>query len=120
MKHRYGMNAAAVEGKLVDIVVQDRAGNARAVKAEPGMSLMEVIRDNAFDELMALCGGSCSCATCHVYIQPAFLAALPPMSELENDLLDGGDRRDEGSRLACQIPITPALDGLRVVIASDD
>jgi ferredoxin, 2Fe-2S len=87
------MNAAAVEGKWVDIVVQDRAGNERAVKAEPGMSLMEVIRDNAFDELMALCGGSCSCGTCHVYIQRAFLAALPPMSELENDLLDSSSSR---------------------------
>lgn len=112
------MNAAA-ERKLVDIVVQDRAGNERAVRAEPGMSLMEVIRDNGFDELMALCGGCCSCATCHVHIDPAFQAALPPMSDLENDLLDSSDRRDDGSRLACQIPITPALDGLRVAIASE-
>lgn len=112
--------AAVVEKKLVDIVVQDRAGNESAVEAKPGMSLMEVIRDNGFDELMALCGGCCSCATCHVHIDPAFLDALPPMSELENDLLSGSDRRNERSRLACQIPITSALDGLRVQIAPEE
>ena len=111
---------AAVEKNVVDIVVQDRAGNERAVQAEPGMSLMEVIRDNGFDELLALCGGSCSCATCHVHVNPAFLAALPPMGELENDLLDSSDVRAQGSRLACQIPITPALAGLRVAIAPEE
>lgn len=114
------MKAAAVERKVVDIVVRDRAGNERAVKAEPGMSLMEVIRDNGFDELLALCGGCCSCATCHVHIEPALQDTLPPMSELENDLLDSSDRRDERSRLACQIPVTAALDGLRVAIALED
>lgn len=114
------MNARAeVESKLVDIVVQDRAGNERAVEGQSGMSLMEVIRDN-FDELLALCGGCCSCATCHVHVDPAFLDALPPMSELENDLLDSSDRRNERSRLACQIPITPELNGLRVAIAPED
>ncbi len=111
---------AAVETHLVDIVIQDRAGNAREVEAESGMSLMEVIRDNGFDELLALCGGCCSCGTCHVHIDPAFLAALPPMSEIENDLLDSSDRRDERSRLACQIPITRVLDGLRVAIAPEE
>ncbi|HEY0685795.1 MAG TPA: 2Fe-2S iron-sulfur cluster-binding protein [Steroidobacter sp.] len=110
----------AVETQLVDILIQDRAGNERSVTAEPGTSLMEAIRDNGFDELMALCGGSCSCATCHVHVNPAFLETLPPMSELENDLLDSSDRRDERSRLACQIPITTALDGLRVAIAPED
>lgn len=105
---------------MVDIVIQNRGGAVRAVEAESGMSLMEVIRDNGFDEVMALCGGSCSCATCHVHINPAFLAALPPMSDLENDLLDSSDRRDERSRLACQIRITPALDGLRIAIAPED
>jgi 2Fe-2S ferredoxin len=114
------MKEISVETQLIDIVIQDRAGNVHAVAAESGMSLMEVIRDNGFDELMALCGGSCSCATCHVHIDPAFLTVLPPVSELENDLLDSSDRRDERSRLACQVPITPALDGLRVAIAPED
>jgi len=111
---------AAVETQLIEIVIQDRAGNARAVEAESGMSLMEAIRDNGFDELLALCGGSCSCGTCHVHIDPAFLAALPPMGEVERELLDGSDCRNEGSRLACQIPITPELAGLRVEIAPEE
>lgn len=111
---------AVLESNVVDIVVQDRAGNKRAVKASLGMTLMEVIRDNGFDELMALCGGCCSCATCHVHVEERFVDELPPMSELENDLLDSSDRRNERSRLACQIPITAALDGLRVAIAPED
>ena len=65
---------------------------------------MEVIRDAGIDELLALCGGCCSCATCHVHVDPDFAARLPPMSEDENDLLDSSDDRDETSRLSCQIP----------------
>jgi 2Fe-2S ferredoxin len=81
---------------------------------------MEVIRDEGFDELLALCGGCCSCATCHVYIDPAFAGALPAMSEDENDLLDSSDNRNETSRLSCQVPVTADLEGLKVTIAPED
>ena len=102
------------------ITVIDRSGNARDVQADNGLSLMEVIRDNGFDELLALCGGCCSCATCHVYIAPEFAGNLPAMSEDENDLLDSTDNRDERSRLSCQVPVTDALNGLQVTIAPED
>lgn len=102
------------------ITVIDRSGNARDVSAENGLSLMEVIRDNGFDELLALCGGCCSCATCHVYVDSDFGGELPGMSEDENDLLDSTDSRNEQSRLSCQIPVTDALDGLTVTIAPED
>jgi 2Fe-2S ferredoxin len=69
---------------------------------------------------LALCGGCCSCATCHVHVDPDFAALLPPMSEDENDLLDSSDHRNETSRLSCQIHLTAALDGLRVTIAPED
>jgi 2Fe-2S ferredoxin len=81
---------------------------------------MEVIRENGFDELLALCGGCCSCATCHVYVDPEFADRLPPMSDDENDLLDSSDHRTERSRLSCQIPFSAGLAGLRVQIAPED
>jgi len=97
-----------------------RNGEARDVQAENGLSLMEVIRDNGFDELMALCGGCCSCATCHVFIDAGFADKVPTMSEDENDLLDSTDSRNDQSRLSCQIPVSDALDGLTVTIAPED
>jgi ferredoxin, 2Fe-2S len=102
------------------ITVIDRSGTARDVSADNGLSLMEVIRDNGFDELLALCGGCCSCATCHVYVDAEFDGALPTMSEDENDLLDSTDSRNAQSRLSCQIPVSDALNGLTVTIAPED
>ncbi|BBD96600.1 ferredoxin [Sphingobium amiense] len=102
------------------LIVVNRAGEEQEIDGETGLSVMEVIRDHGFDELLALCGGCCSCATCHVYVDPAFAGALPPMSEDENDLLDSSDHRNETSRLSCQVQLTGALDGLRVTIAPED
>jgi ferredoxin, 2Fe-2S len=105
---------------MAKITVIDRSGARREVQADNGLSLMEVIRDNGFDELLALCGGCCSCATCHVHIDPAYTDKLPAMSEDENDLLDSTDSRDENSRLSCQVSVSDALDGLVVTIAEED
>jgi len=102
------------------LIVTTREGDTREVEAQSGLSVMEAIRDNGFDELLALCGGCCSCATCHVHVDPAFAALLPPMSRDEDDLLDSSDDRDETSRLSCQIPFEDALDGLKVRIAAED
>lgn len=102
------------------LVVVTRDGSERAVEGEIGLSVMEVIRENGFDELLALCGGCCSCATCHVQVDPEWQDRLPPMSEDENDLLDSSDHRNESSRLSCQLPFTADLDGLRVTIAPED
>jgi ferredoxin, 2Fe-2S len=102
------------------LIIVNREGQETSVDGEAGLSVMEVIRDAGFDELLALCGGCCSCATCHVYADPAFAATLPAMSEDENDLLDSSDNRTAESRLSCQIPFSEALDGLRVTIAPED
>ena len=102
------------------LTVVTREGEERTVEAAAGLSVMEAIRDNGFDELLALCGGCCSCATCHVHVDPAFADKLPPMSADEDDLLDSSDDRDERSRLSCQIPFTDDLDGLKVTIAKED
>ena len=102
------------------LTVITREGTESTVEGDAGLSVMEVIRDAGFDELLALCGGCCSCATCHVQIDPAFADKLPKMSEDENDLLDSSDFRTEYSRLSCQIPFGDGLDGLRVTIAPED
>ena len=102
------------------LIVTTRSGETREVEAASGLTVMEAIRDNGFDELLALCGGCCSCATCHVHVDPEFAALLPQMTADEDDLLDSSDDRDATSRLSCQIPFTEALDGLRVRIAEED
>lgn len=105
---------------MTKVTIISRNGEGREVEAENGLSLMEVIRDNGFDELLALCGGCCSCATCHVHIDPAFTDRLPKMSSDEDDLLDSTDHRDDTSRLSCQIPVSDDLNGLIVTIAPED
>lgn len=102
------------------LIVVTRDGTEHAVQAEAGQSIMQIIRDSGFDELQALCGGCCSCATCHVYVDPAFAGRLPAAGSDENDLLDGSDERKETSRLSCQLTFSDAVDGLRVTIAPED
>lgn len=102
------------------LIVVTREGEEREIEGEAGLSVMEVIRDAGIDELLALCGGCCSCATCHVHVDPAFAGQLPPMGEDENDLLDSSDDRNEFSRLSCQLPFDDSLDGLKVTIAAED
>ena len=102
------------------LIVVTREGEEREIDGEAGLSVMEVIRDAGIDEILALCGGCCSCATCHIHVDPDFAAKLPPMSEDENDLLDSSSDRGETSRLSCQIELTDALDGLKVTVAAED
>ena len=102
------------------LIVTTREGETSEIDVEDGLTVMEAIRDNGFDELLALCGGCCSCATCHVHVDPAFADQLPAMSEDEDDLLESTEHRNATSRLACQIPFAPALDGLKVTIAPED
>lgn len=101
------------------LIVVTREGEEREVIGEAGLSVMEVIREAGIDELLAICGGCCSCATCHVHVDPAFAAKLPAISTDEDDLLDSV-ARDATSRLSCQLQFTSALDGLRVTIPAED
>ncbi len=102
------------------LIVVTRDGTETAVEGREGLSVMEVIRDNGFDELLALCGGCCSCATCHVHVDESWLGKLPPMAGDEDDLLDISDFREANSRLSCQLTFGADLDGLRVRIAPED
>lgn len=102
------------------IQVTTRDGQTRAIEGTVGVSVMENIRDAGIDELLALCGGCMSCATCHVYVDDADLARLPANSEDEEGLLEGSSHRTVASRLSCQIPLSSDLNGLRVRIAPED
>ena len=105
---------------MAKLIVATRDGTEHEIEGQAGLSVMEIIRDAGFDELLALCGGCCSCATCHVHVDAAFADKVAPMGEDENDLLDSSDHRDESSRLSCQLAFSDALDGLKVTIAKED
>lgn len=100
--------------------VTTRDGAAKTVDGEAGLSAMDVLRSQGFDEVLAPRGGCCSCATCHVCANARLARVLPPMSADEDDLLSGSDHRTRQSRLSCQIPFVAALDGLIVTIAPED
>jgi len=102
------------------LTVVNRDGEESTIEVEDGLTVMEAIHDNGFDELLALCGGCCSCATCHIHVDAEAMDKLPAMSEDEDDLLESSDHRHETSRLSCQIPFTADLDGLKVTIAPED
>jgi 2Fe-2S ferredoxin len=105
---------------MATLVVTTREGREDRLKAANGVSVMEIIRAGGIDEVEAVCGGGCSCATCHVYVDDAFLGLLPKIQRDEDDLLDGSSHRTAASRLSCQILFGPHLDELRVTIAPAD
>lgn len=101
------------------LIVVTRDGEEREIDGEAGLSVMEVIRDAGIDELLALCGGCCSCATCHVYVEVAG-EALPPLGLDEDDLLDSSAYRTDRSRLACQLAVRDMGARCRIRIAPED
>ena len=100
--------------------VTTRDGDTREIEGREGLSIMEILRDNGIDEVFALCGGCCSCATCHVHVEEDRFTSLPPMSDDENDLLDRSSHRQGNSRLSCQLPWSDDFDGLHVTVAPEE
>jgi 2Fe-2S ferredoxin len=99
--------------------VIDRDGTERELEAPSGATLMEPLRDMD-DGVAAICGGMCSCATCHVYVDAEWLAKLPAAMSDESDMLGDLTSRRENSRLSCQIVLNDALSGLKVSIAPEE
>ena len=95
----------------------DPDGATHTVEAEIGWSVMETAMKHAISGIIASCGGSCACATCHVYVDEAWLDKLKPPSLEESDMIDTAIDVQPNSRLSCQIKITNELDGLIVRIA---
>ena len=89
-------------------------GRPSEVEAVPGDSIMETAIDNDIDGIVAECGGACSCATCHVYIDDGWLDKLPAPDSLEDGMLDCVIDRRPNSRLSCQIRVSDEIDGIVV------
>ena len=89
-------------------------GEETTVDAKEGMSVMQTAVNNGVDGIVAECGGACSCATCHVYVEPEWFDKLPEAQAMEKEMLDFVMSPQPTSRLSCQIKVTAELDGLVV------
>ena len=95
-------------------------GKEITIEARDGDSVMETAVRNGVKGIIAECGGACACATCHVFVDEAFMDKVGEAGPLEDDMLDGSaEERNSCSRLSCQIKMSADLDGLRVRIASE-
>ncbi len=98
------------------IYVTDRDGKEHELEGLEGWRVMEIIRDYGLP-IKAECGGACSCATCHVYVDPEWVDKLYPKTDEEEDMLDEAMEVEDNSRLSCQILMEEKFDGLKVTLA---
>jgi enolase-phosphatase E1 len=110
---------AQTVGKTASFILETRNGTRQEIAGKTGVSLMKLIRRAGVEELVAQCGGSCACATCHVYLTLPQGVAAPSADAGEMRMLATASHRGIGSRLACQIKFDDAFDGMEVVIASE-
>ncbi len=104
---------------MARMVVVDRDGKEHEIEARAGLKIMEVLRELDYG-VAAICGGLCSCATCHIYVDPAWTARLPAPQSDELELLrELSDYKEPVSRLSCQVEFTEQLSGIKVGIAPD-
>jgi len=103
---------------MVQIRFIDAAGATHDVEAETGVSLMQVALDNGIEGIIAECGGACSCATCHCYVEEVWLEKVTPASDIEKDMLEFVAVPQANSRLSCQIVVDESLEGLVVNVPS--
>jgi 2Fe-2S ferredoxin len=100
--------------------VTDRDGQVHEVEGRPGLKIMETLREFDYG-VTAICGGLCSCATCHILVAPEWMPKLPAPQGDEKELLVELQNYEAGrSRLSCQVDFTESLDGLELTIAADE
>jgi 2Fe-2S ferredoxin len=99
---------------MAKITYIDHHGASRTVEAENGSTVMENAIKNSIPGIEAECGGACACATCHVYVDEAWVEIVGKPSPMEEDMLDFGFDVKSNSRLSCQIKVSNELDGLIV------
>jgi len=104
---------------LISISVKDLDGQIHELQAHEGDSLMEALREHEWG-VPAICGGLCSCGTCHVYLDTEWQNKFPPSDSDEQDLLDVFDSAKPSSRLSCQMHLKAAHDGLKLEIAPEE
>jgi len=99
---------------MATITYIDFDGNERVIEAKNGETVMEVAVKNSVPGIDADCGGACACATCHVYVDPAFMDKVGQPEDMEQSMLDFAENVKPNSRLSCQITVSDSLDGLSV------
>ncbi len=104
---------------MAKVIVTDRDGVTHEVEAETGSPLMYSLRDLDYG-VEAICGGVCSCATCHVFVDPEWVGRLPARDQDEEELLEELENFQPNSRLSCQIEFNADLDGMPVTIAPEE
>ena len=104
---------------MADLVIVDGQGREHRVDGRVGVSVMETLREFEYG-VAAICGGMCSCATCHVWVDEAWVERLPPRQGDEVEMLRELTSFRPTSRLSCQVQFTEALSGLRVEVAPDE
>jgi 2Fe-2S ferredoxin len=119
-EHARPSTTAADDTAMARLNVIDRDGNEHEVVAQPGVSVMEVLRDQGDFGVAAICGGLCSCATCHVYVDPTWVGKLKARHNDEQEILVALSSFKDNSRLSCQIPFGDAIDGLKVTVAPEE
>ena len=102
------------------IIYQTQDGTRHEVEVENGYSVMEGAINNNIDGIVAECGGACACATCHSYVDEAWVEKLNEMDDMEDSMLDAAFDRKANSRLTCQIEVSDALDGLVIHVAENE
>lgn len=95
-------------------------GERHEVEVDNGYSVMEGAINNNIEGVVAECGGACACATCHCYIDEAWLDKVPEMDDMEDSMLDAAFERKDNSRLTCQIEVNDSLDGLVVRVGENE
>ncbi|AEH09450.1 MULTISPECIES: 2Fe-2S iron-sulfur cluster-binding protein [Protofrankia] len=103
---------------IVTYVLPD--GSEHAVDVPPGQTVMDGSVRNNLPGIVAECGGSCSCATCHVYVDPESQAFFDEMTDEERELLEFADGAQDNSRLSCQLVITGECEGVRVTVSAEN
>lgn len=102
---------------MAKITYIEHNGTEHVVDVPNGLTVMEGARDNGIPGIEADCGGACACSTCHVYVDAAWVEKLPAKDAMEEDMLDFAWNPDPvRSRLTCQVKVSDALDGLRVIM----
>lgn len=104
---------------MAELVIVDRDGKEHRVEGKVGVSVMETLRELDYG-VAAICGGMCSCATCHVWVDESWLGKLPAKQGDEQELLQELQGYAPNSRLSCQVQFSDGLSGLRVTIAPDE
>ena len=90
------------------------------VEVENGYSIMEGAINNNIEGIVAECGGACACATCHSYVDDAWIGKIAPMDDMEDSMLDAAFERKDNSRLTCQIEMSDELDGIVIHVADNE